>query len=99
VAEGVSLPEEQVGYQVTTQGKEHTHAEQTTWSPAQLQVVGDDGEHRDGPQPVEPGHVALGASDRLRHDASSRGRTAPCHAPGPAAQKTRYRRERPIRRR
>jgi hypothetical protein len=34
VADGVSLPEEQIGYQVTTQGKEHAHAEQAALSPA-----------------------------------------------------------------
>src|ERR687886_1607019 len=90
VADGVSLSEKQVGYQVTTQGKEHTYAEQTPLGPAQLQVVGDDGKHRKGPQPVEPRHVALGTSDRLRHDNSPRNRwcTAPCHAPRSAAQTT-----------
>jgi hypothetical protein len=36
MADDVSLSKEQVGYQVTTQGKEHTHAEQTSLGPAQL---------------------------------------------------------------
>ena len=53
----VPLPEEQVGYQVTTQGKEHTHAEQTPLGPAQLQVVGDDGKDGERPEPVQPGEV------------------------------------------
>src|SRR3712207_9327887 len=73
VPDGASLLEEQVGYQVTTQGKEHAHAEQPALGPAQLQVVGDDGKHRKGPKPVEPGHVALCTFDWLRHDAFPRG--------------------------
>src|SRR5919202_732525 len=92
VAEGVSLPEEQVGYQVTTESEEHAHSEQPPLGPAQLQVVGDDGKHRNGPQPVEPGHVALGTSYRLRQDAPPRCRrrsTASWHASRPAAQTSR----------
>jgi hypothetical protein len=30
-------------------------------------VVGDHGKHRNGPQPVEPWHVALGTPYWLRH--------------------------------
>ena|SRR5829696_762468 len=64
---GLPLAEEQIRYQVTTQGKEHTNPEQPPWCSARIQVVGD---HGYGPQPVEPWHVTLGAPYRLRHDAS-----------------------------
>src|SRR5829696_4121751 len=65
---GLPLAEEQICYQVTTQGKEHTNAEQPPWHPAWIDVVGDHGEDGDGPEPIEPWHVALGTPYRLRHD-------------------------------
>jgi hypothetical protein len=69
---GRSLAEKQICYQVAAQGKEHTNAEQAPWCPGRIQVVRDHGKHRNGPQPVEAWHVALGTTDRLRHDALPR---------------------------
>src|SRR5215472_10533064 len=60
--------QQQVGDEVTAEGKEHAHAEQTAWRPAELLVERDDREYRDGPEPVESGHVALVRADWPRHE-------------------------------
>src|SRR5918993_3698068 len=65
----LSLAEEQICYEVAAQGKEHTNAKQPPRGPGWIQVVRYHGEHREGPQSVEPWHVALGMPDRFRHGA------------------------------
>ena len=72
---GGPLAQQKVGDEVAAQGEEHPHAEEPPGSPAQAQVIGDHGQHGDGAQPVEPGHIALAAADGSRHIAVPRDRT------------------------
>jgi hypothetical protein len=59
--------EQDVGNQVAAEGEENPYPEQPT-SPPEFQVVRNDGEHGDGSQPIEAGHVALAAPDWFRHE-------------------------------
>ena len=58
----VDLREQHVGDQVAAEGEEDADPQQAAGDPVGAEVVGEYAQHRDGPQTVESGHVALAAS-------------------------------------
>ncbi len=66
-AAALDLAEQDVGDQVAAEREEDADAEQAAGSPPEAEVVGDDAENRNRPQPVEAGHVALVWLDGFRH--------------------------------
>jgi hypothetical protein len=77
------LPEQQVGDQIPAQGEEDPDTEQPSPGPPELKVVADDGEHRQRPQAIEAGQVALAAADRFRHVSP----LPPCGRPTPPVRR------------
>ena len=63
----VHLVQQDVGDQVAAEGEEHTHTQQPTFRPGEVEVVEDHAEHRDRAQTIEARHVALPALYRFRH--------------------------------
>ena len=61
-------PQQNAGNQVAAEGKEHANTEEAALHVGHPEVVPDDGHDAERAQPVQPGHIGTGLSDRAGHE-------------------------------
>ena len=66
-ARGFVLAQEQIGDEVATQGKKYAYPEHSARSPVQAQVICDNGQYGEGPQPIKSRQISLTAMNWLWH--------------------------------